>query len=173
MKFLKLNIEGGEFIFRAEGYSAEENMRNEWCLVNLAARIDTIDDHTDMTGSRVSSKIDLRIENDESLMCSELHALEEYINDVLSGKLTEEKRISAMEPYMEFVISPIDPRDSVPIPCLQWLIYVWHEDSPTDHHVSLCFFGEELKLIGLYLKYLRGAVEETDDRLKDCLLEKF
>ena len=86
MKYLKLDLEGGEFIFRAREYSIDEDMRQEWCLIDLVAQIDTADDHTDMTGSRVSSKIDIRIENDESLTCSELCRLEETIDEALSGK---------------------------------------------------------------------------------------
>ena len=172
MKYLKMELEGGEFVFRARGYSVDDDMRDEWCLIDLTASIDTTDDHTDLTGSRVSSKIDIRIENDESLMCCELHRLEKTIDEALEGKLTEEKIISPMEPYMQFMVSPFTPMDRFQVPCLQWRLYVWHEDSPTEQYFSICLCGEELEKLSLYLKYLRGEIDEKDDRLKDYFVDK-
>ena len=172
MKYLKLELEGGQFIFRARGYSIGDDARDEWCLIDLAVQIDTADDHTDMTGSRVSSKIDIRIENDESLTCSEICRIEKTIDEALAGKLTEEKTISPIEPYMQFVFFPVTPMDRFPMPCLQWRLYVWHEDSPTEQYFSICFWGDELEKLSLYLKYLRSEIGENDDRIREYLIDK-
>ena len=171
MKYLKLELEGGEFVFRASKYSIDKDMMDEWCLVDIKAKIDTVDNHMDTTRSRVSSCVEIRIENDESLTCCELYRLEKAIDEALTGKLTEEKVLSPIEPYMQFIVSSVTPTDKLPIPCLQWRMFVWHDDSPTEQYFSICFAGNDLERISLYMKYLRGIVDESDKRLKDYLTE--
>lgn len=146
---LNLNLEGISFSLDINGWikTTEANWDSKWCDV-------ACDVH--------SAIIDYHIKSEILLSC-EIDGLITMIQDIITGRQSEENSFECIEPDFTFIFHP--EKNGVSSD-MDLQITFWDDGALSANFLSLCFSKEDMEKLLVYLRMVTGEVSMEDQQVK-------
>lgn len=135
----QLNLDGTKIEFRIKNYrpSTEDEYYEEWCLITVRIKGNSIDYSV----------------NSECMTCSEVEELNEELDNLIMGAFNEDKEITFIEPDFEFRLFPNKKGNYY----IEWKFNLWYKGALTANYFVLMFADDDIRQ---FKTYLEEVIEE-------------
>jgi hypothetical protein len=146
----RLPVDGLQLEFQITHYSKskKECWEDQWCEVGFC-----IDDHH---GFRYAF-----YENYMILLSAEVEEIEENLTLLLEDKLEQEKVLEFLEPNFQMTLYPTTDLYGIK---LEWRIYFWDEGTPTESHIALAMYREDITYLRDYLRLVTRMIKPDQEQ---------
>ena len=102
------------------------------------------------------------VQNAQTLLCCEIEQLTDSLGRLLEGRLTEETRLSFLEPDFCFLLHPEEIT-------MEWKIYFWSQGAVSGNFLSLALDRQQIQYFYNYLRILSYELDMASPAVIDML----
>jgi hypothetical protein len=95
------------------------------------------------------------------LLSAEVEEIEENLTLLLEDKLEQEKLLEFLEPDFQMTLYPTTDLYGIK---LEWRIYFWDEGTPTENHIALAMYREDITYLRDYLRLVTRMIKPDQEQ---------